>query len=88
MHCRAQNPKPSIAALSTASWSLSSTKRITADPAAAATYAVVLKDGVSPSETKQICSYAAANLGTPCRSMLQHTTNGFIVQVRSLAASF
>ena len=78
--CRAETPRPSIASISTAAWSLTSTKAATSLPGVATTYAVVLKDGVDPSEVKQICSYAYANLGMSCRSTLQHTVNGFIMQ--------
>ena len=42
----------------------------------------MLKDGVDPLEVKQICSYAYTNLGVACRSTLQHTVNGFIVQAK------
>lgn len=79
--CRAENPRPSIASISTASWSLTSSQLATSQQGAAATYAVVLKDGNGPSEVKQICSYAYANLGIACRTTLQHTVNGFTVQV-------
>ena len=72
---------PSISAVSTASWSLASMKASTSEQAAAASYAVVLKDGTDPLEVKQLCSYISANLGIQCRKMLQHTVSGFIVQV-------
>lgn len=78
---RAENPKPSIAAMSTTSWSLTSSKASTSEQAAAATYAIVLKDGTESVEVKQICAHAYANLGLACRQTLQHTVNGFTVQV-------
>ena len=79
--------RPSIASISTASWSLTSSKATTSQPGVATTYAVVLKDGVDPSEVKQICSYAYANLDVACRSTLQHTVNGFIMQADLLNAT-
>lgn len=78
--CRAETSRPSIASISTAAWSLTSSKAATSQPGVATTYAVVLKDGVDPSEVKQICSWAYVNLGVSCRSTLQHTVNGFIMQ--------